>query len=232
HRIHIGSLKWATDLTASLPEWVAGALEECAKDAATPILIVVDGQVQALAAIGDRVHDNSPASVARLQAAGWKTCLLSGDHPPVVEAVASQVGIPAELAMGSVTPEAKLAAVREARDSGTVVMVGDGVNDAAALSAADCGIAVHGGAEASLRAADIYLSHPGLDPLVHLLAGARRTLSVVRRNFAASLMYNAITACGAMMGWIHPLLAAALMPLSSLTVVTLSYRSRTFDPPR
>jgi Cu2+-exporting ATPase len=229
--LQIGSVQWAQDLGAESPDWLPEALIHCEKEAATPILILADGKVQALAAIGDRIHENSPASIERLQAAGWKTCLVSGDHPPVVQAVAAQVGIPPELAMGGVQPEAKLLAVREARAQGTVVMVGDGVNDAAALSAADCGIAVHGGAEASLRAADIYLSYPGLDPLVHLFAGAKRTLGVVRRNFGASLLYNAVAASGAMMGWIHPLLAAALMPLSSLTVVTLSYRSRTFDKP-
>jgi Cu2+-exporting ATPase len=230
--LHVGSLQWAQQLTSETPHWLSEALARCDSASASPVLVVANGQIQALAAVGDRVHDNSPASIAHLQAAGWKTWLLSGDHPPVVQAVAAQVGIAPERARGGVQPEAKWAAVREARGQGVVVMVGDGVNDAAALSAADCGIAVHGGAEASLRAADIYLSHPGLDSLVQLLDGAKRTLNVVRRNFAASLLYNAITATGAMMGWIHPLLAAALMPLSSLTVVTLSYRSRTFDTPR
>ena len=227
--LHIGSLQWAREMAEGSPDWLAEALAQCETDAATPVIVVADGAIQALAAVGDRIHEGSPASIAQLQAAGWETHLLSGDHPPVVQAVAAQVGIAPELARGGVQPEAKLVAVREARKLGTVVMVGDGVNDAAALSAADCGIAVHGGAEASLRAADIYLTQPGLAPLVHLLSGAKRTLAVVRRNFAASLLYNAITATGAMMGWIHPLLAAALMPLSSLTVVTLSYRSRTFD---
>lgn len=230
-KLHVGSLQWARELTDHSPAWLPEALAQCEADAATPVLVVANGRIQALAAIGDRIHDSSPASIAKLNAAGWQTHLLSGDHPPVVEAVAAQVGIEPGYARGGVQPEAKLQAVRDARELGTVVMVGDGVNDAAALSAADCGIAVHGGAEASLRAADIYLSQPGLGALVHLLEGAKRTLSVVRRNFAASLCYNAITACGAMMGWIHPLLAAALMPLSSLTVVTLSYRSRTFDKP-
>jgi len=106
--------------------------------------------------------------------------------------------------------------------------VGDGTNDAAALSAADCGVAVQGGAEAILRAADAFLTEPGIGALVELMRGAQRTMAVVRRNFRVSIAYNAITATGAVMGWIHPLLAAALMPISSLTVVMLSYRSHTF----
>ncbi|MGD8439912.1 MAG: heavy metal translocating P-type ATPase, partial [Holophagae bacterium] len=106
--------------------------------------------------------------------------------------------------------------------------VGDGVNDAAALAAATVGIGVHGGAEATLAAADVYLTEPGLEPLVRLLDGARRTLGVIRRNLVFSLGYNAVSVTLAMMGHMHPLVAAILMPVSSITVVVSSYRARTF----
>ena len=98
-----------------------------------------------------------------------------------------------------------------------------------ALSAATVGIAVQGGAEASLAAADVYLARPGLAPLVRLVRGSRRTLDVIRRNVLVSLLYNVITGGLAMAGLINPLIAAILMPISSLTVVTMSYRSRTFQ---
>lgn len=192
----------------------------------TPVLVAVDGTVVAGVGLGDPIRGDAQASIDHLRAAGWDVRILSGDHPQVVSSVAAALGVPQ--AEGGVSPEGKLARVRELAKLGPVVMVGDGVNDAAALAAAGVGVAVHGGAEASLAAADAYLSREGLAPLVELLDGSKRVLHVIHRNLGVSLFYNVGAAALAMSGHIHPIVAAILMPLSSLSVLTLSFRSRTF----
>ena len=126
------------------------------------------------------------------------------------------------------SPEDKLAWVTEARKWGPVVMVGDGVNDAAAMAAANVAIAVHGGAEASLVAADAFTTLPGVGKVLEAVEGARRTLAVIRRGIVFSLAYNVLGVALCMAGLISPLLAAVLMPLSSLTVVATALRSQTF----
>ncbi|MDE3054210.1 MAG: HAD family hydrolase, partial [Gemmatimonadota bacterium] len=147
-----------------------------------------------------------------------------------VAAVAAALALPPAAAAGGATPEDKLREVERARARTTrpVVMVGDGVNDAAAIAAASVGIGVHGGAEACLATADIYLTRPGLTPLVELVDGAERTMGVIRRNLAFSLVYNMLGAGAAMAGIINPLAAAVLMPASSLTGVVSSWRARSF----
>lgn len=167
---------------------------------------------------------------ARLRRRGWTLRLLSGDASEVVRSVAGRLGLEADAWQGGISPEGKLAEIERAAEAGPVVMVGDGVNDAAAMARATVGIAVRGGAETSLAAADVYLARPGLAPLDELISGSERTLRVIRRNIGFSLAYNLAGAALAIGGWINPLMAAVLMPASSLTVVLASWRSRTFEP--
>jgi Cu2+-exporting ATPase len=200
--------------------------------ALTPVLVAVDGDIIAAAGIGDPVRADAAAAIARLRASGWSISILSGDAPSVVRAVGEQVGIPAECCTGGASPEEKLQTIEQARTYEPVVMVGDGINDAAAIAAASVGVGVHGGAEACLASADVYLTTPGLSSLVQLSEGAGRTMRVIRRNLAFSLVYNVIGAGLAIGGHLTPLVAAILMPASSLTVVIASWRSRTFDEAR
>lgn len=194
----------------------------------SPIVIAKNGSAVTLAAIGDALRPEAVEAVDRLRRGGWEIGLLSGDHPEIVARYGEQLGLPPELVKGGMSPEDKVREVRADQGTKTVVMVGDGVNDAAALAAADVGIAVHGGAQASLQAADVYLSHAGLEPLVELMAGSRETWTVIRRNLGLSLFYNATAMTLAVCGLMTPLFAAVLMPLSSLTVVGVATLQQTF----
>ncbi len=195
----------------------------------TPVLIAVDGVLLAAAGVGDRIRDDALSALTALRARGWRTIMASGDVGEVAHAVGRTLGFARAEVHGTMSPEGKLALVESLRRDGhQVVMVGDGVNDAAAIAAASVGIGVHGGAEACLASADVFLARPGLTPLRELIEGAERTVRVIRRNFAFSLSYNIVGASLAIAGLLTPLVAAVLMPLSSLTVVMASWRGRTF----
>jgi Cu2+-exporting ATPase len=199
--------------------------------ACTPLAVAVDGRVVARGAFGDVLRADAPAALAELRARGWRLALLSGDDPAVVADVGERLGFGPGDRRGAASPEGKLRAIEDEAVHGPVVMVGDGVNDAAAIARATVGIGVHGGAEACLAAADVFLARPGLSGLVALTGGAARTLGVIRGNIAFSIVYNVLGAGLAMSGLINPLIAAVLMPLSSLTVVLASWKGRTFDAP-
>jgi Cu2+-exporting ATPase len=208
-------------------------LEQDARQAAlegeTPILVAADGAVRALACFADPVRKDAAPALRELVQTGHRVAILSGDQPAVVAAVAARLGVELAFAEGGASPEHKLAVIEREAARGPVVMIGDGVNDAAALAAATVGVAVHGGAEASLAAADVFTTQSGVRPVVGLFRGAARTLRVIRRNMLLSLGYNLVCATLAVAGLIAPWIAAILMPLSSLTVVTSSYRSKTFE---
>ncbi|MCE7973483.1 MAG: heavy metal translocating P-type ATPase [Leptolyngbya sp. PLA1] len=211
-------------LLATAADWAARGL--------TPVAIAQDGRLAAVASLDDRVRPDAARAISQLRAMGFRPRILSGDHPAVVASVAAQVGIEPEHARGGLLPEDKLAIVADAARRGPVVFVGDGVNDAAALAAAPVGIAVHSGAEAALAAADIYISRPGLAPLVSLARGSRDAISTIKRNLWLSFIYNVVAIIGTVGGLVTPLLAALIMPLSSITVLTVALRSRAFAAAR
>jgi Cu2+-exporting ATPase len=227
-RLVVGSPRFVRAQSVAVPADMDAAERAAVLAGMTPVLVAADGRCVAVAGLGDPIREDTASALAELRRLGWTIRILSGDHPDVVAAVAEQLQVPAEAATGNATPEEKVAYVERLRQHGAVVMVGDGVNDAAALSAATVGIAVHGGAEASLSAADIYLSRPGLTPIVDLVGAAGSTVRAIRRSLVASLIYNTLAASLAMTGLIGPLIAAILMPVSSLTVLTLAFGSRTF----
>lgn len=177
--------------------------------------------------VGDPLQAEAAAAVAFLKRQGYLVHLISGDHPSVVERVAETLGIPQERASGSVAPEGKLQYIQNL-GANSVLMFGDGTNDAAALAGAGIGIAAHGGAEPSLLVADAFFSRPDLRLVPAFILGAKRTLAKVRRNLLLSLSFNFLGISLALFGYISPLVAAILMPISSFVVVVSSFADNPF----
>jgi len=242
HAVLVGSPEFvlaAIDSTEAHSATRDANVARLAADGLTPVVVAVDGMVRCVFGLGDTLRDDARTSLDALRARGWRIGILSGDHPAVVARVAGQLGLSIDDCRGGMSPEDKAALVREAMQNANstatasnpaapVVMVGDGVNDAAALSTANVGIAVHGGAEASLAAADVYLARPGLSPILELLSAGRGALAGVKATLWASLAYNLLAAAFAMVGIINPIVAAIFMPFSSITVLTIAFVWRTF----
>ncbi len=231
-RITVGSADGVQAFGVAIPESRQRDAVDIAATGASPVFIACDGVVAAVAGVGDAVRADAAASIDSIRRLGWRVEILSGDAPEIAMRVGAAVGVEPAACRGGASPEDKLRAVEDAAARGPVIMVGDGVNDAGALAAATIGVAVRGGAEASLVAADVYLNRDGLAALPVLLNGAARTIHVIRRGLLVSLLYNVAGTTLAMAGMINPLVAAVLMPASSLTVITLALRARTFGGPR
>lgn len=226
-RVMAGAPAWVRQHAARadrVDDWIASVTSR----GETPIAIALDGMIVAIAGLADPVRPDAAVALASLAELGWRVEILSGDDARVVAAVADTVGLPRARAHGEVSPEVKRAIVEAARKDGAVAMVGDGVNDAPALAAATCGIAVSGAAEVAIEAADVYLREPAITAIADTAAGARATLATIRRSLKLSLAYNIVAGTLAVTGVIHPLIGALLMPLSSASVLVSSLRSRAF----
>lgn len=229
--LKIGSEAFVCPEPESLPGEFEAQIQEYRSQGLTAVLVSAEGIVQLVFGIGDELRPDAATTIQQLKADGWTIGILSGDHAEIVEPIAQRLHIDPALVHAGVRPEEKLDIVQQSTLQQTTVMVGDGVNDSAALAAASVGIAVQGGAEASLQAAAVYLNRPGLAPLKELIDGAKLTNNVIYRNLLMSLVYNVIAAGLAIGGLINPLIAAVLMPISSLTVLVLSFLNRAFREP-
>ncbi len=226
--ILVGNPAFLSDHGFGLGRVVRDAIDECTANAASPIVIAYGGVIEAVVAIADPIKGQAADTISRLYRRGWEVGILSGDHPEIVHHVAKLVGVRRDLAFGGLSPEDKLAAVRgderfsQTACAGTTVMVGDGANDAAALAAANVGIAVRGGVEVSLQAAPVFIANDHLSSINDLMDVARRTDWLIRSALAVSLLYNVFAVGLAMCGKISPLVAAILMPLSSVSVLAVT----------
>ncbi len=221
--VRVGSTRWMESMPLTWSVDRAACEQRASVLGAGTVWIARGDDVEACLLLGDPVRADSAGVIGRIQARGWEVGLLSGDSRNIADAVGEQVGIPRALVVSEAMPEEKVQAVQR-QATRPVVMVGDGVNDAAAMAAADVGVAVHGGAEAALSAADVCLAGDGLRGVESLLEAARHTLRRIRTNIGVSLAWNIAFAGLAMAGLIGPVAAAILMPLSSASVVLLSVR--------
>jgi len=229
--VRVGSMRFMRERGAVLSDDFQAFAAESRAAGFAPVFISVDGRIEAVAAIGDPIRPDARGTVARLRRAGWRVVLASGDDPVIASGVARALGIDPRDAHGGLSPEEKLAFVQRSEFARPVVMVGDGVNDLAALAAADVGVAVRNGAQASHHVADVCLAARGLRPLERFIAGARSTMRTIKVNLAVSVLYNAGGGALAFAGLVNPLVAAILMPLSGLTVLVIALRMPSFELP-
>ena len=229
--VRVGSARFMRERGATTSDEMHAYAADCKVAGFAPVFVAVDGKVEALAGVGDPIRPEARRTIARLRAAGWRIVLASGDDPVIASGVAKSLGIDARDAHGGLSPEEKLAFVQRDELARPVVMVGDGVNDLAALAAADVGVAVRNGAQASHHVADVCLAARGLRPLERFLSGARSTMRTIRVNLAVSVAYNAFGGVLAFAGMVNPLVAAVLMPLSGLTVLVIAMRMPSFEIP-
>ncbi len=215
----------------SMPSELVVAAQSWAERGASLAFVAASGEVVAVLALTDPVRPDAGEAVARLHELGLRVALVSGDHGGAVRLAALRAGILDQYA--GVRPEAKLEHVRSLRrDEVSVLMAGDGINDAAALAAADVGVAMGRGADVAIQAADAIILAPRLGALADAVGLARAALRRVRENLALAVLYNVIAVPLAAMGWIEPLGAAIAMSLSSLVVTGNSIRLLRWRAPR
>jgi len=223
-----GSLAYIETET-SLPDGVKETADRLAGEGKTPLLFAKDGVYLGLIAVADTVKEDSAAAIASLKKLGIHTVMLTGDNERTANAIAKQVGVDEVIA--GVLPGEKANAVKTLAARGKVAMVGDGINDAPALTAADTGIAIGAGADVALDAADVVLMHSSLADAVSAIRLSRKTLQNIRENLCWAFLYNVIgipLAAGVFGLAMDPMFGAAAMSLSSFCVVTNALRLNFF----
>lgn len=197
-----------------------------ADDEGLAVDLVRDGQRLATFTFVDELRDDTRTAIASLRARGVRVVILSGDTPGRALALGLELGLPENDIFGGLSPEGKLAVIETLREEGRVAFVGDGDNDAAALAAADLGIAVQGGTRAALEAAPVVLQQPGLSSVATALSLAGQTAKIMRQNLAFAVVFNAVMVPAAVVGVVAPLFAAVAMGTSSLVVTLNALRAR------
>ena len=214
--LRLGAPDWFADLP--LPGEQLAALQSAGK---TVVVLVENGEALALLAIADPLRDSSRAAVGRLKQMGLRVVMLTGDNAATAEAIAQEAGI--EEVRAGILPGDKAAAVKALKAGDALVaMVGDGINDAPALAAADIGFAIGGGSDAAIEAADVTLVRSDLNGVADAILLSRATLGKIRQNLFFAFVYNVLGIPLAAFGMLNPVIAGAAMAMSSVSVVSNS----------
>ena len=221
--------------SADIPEDIRSASEKLSAEGKTPLFFSENGKTAGLIAVADVIRKESPEAVKQLKNMGIKVIMLTGDNEVTARAIGEQAGVDEVIA--GVLPDEKEAVVRRLKKQGVTAMVGDGINDAPALTSADMGIAVGAGTDVAIDAADVVLMKNSLADVPAAVRLSRATLRNIRENLFWAFFYNIIgipLASGAfikLFGWeLHPMFGAAAMSLSSFCVVTNALRLNMFKP--
>ena len=223
--VQLGSPDFIEGLGVAVPP---ALLEPLVSAALTPVAVAADGRLLGVMGLADPLRASSKAAVARLQAMGLRVVMLTGDHPAAAARIAAEAGI-AEF-RAQVLPGDKAAAVEALRAEGRVGMVGDGINDAPALAAADVSFAIGAGSDVAIEAADLTLVRSDLNSVADAIALSRATLGKIRQNLFFAFIYNIIGIPAAALGLLNPVIAGAAMAMSSVSVVSNSLLLRRWRP--
>jgi Cu+-exporting ATPase len=229
--IVVGRIRLLTDRGLTIAPDLDQAAAAAQQAGQTVVAVGWDGHVRALLTVADTIKDSSPQAVATLRGLGLHPILLTGDHAAVAQSVAAQVGIAEVIA--DVMPSDKVDVVKRLQDQGRVVaMIGDGVNDAAALAQADLGLAMGTGTDVAIEASDLTLVRGDLRVAADAIRLSRATLGTIKGNLFWAFAYNVAAIPLAAAGLLNPMIAGAAMALSSVFVVSNSLRLRRFSATR
>ncbi len=227
-----GSYKFISE-QIPVPDEIKGKSERLSEEGKTPLFFTCDGELCGIIAVADIIKEDSPQAIKEMQNMGIHVVMLTGDNERTAKAIGAKAGVDEVIA--GVLPDGKESVIRELKKKGNVIMVGDGVNDAPALTSADIGIAIGAGADVAIDAADVVLMKSRLSDVPAAIRLSRATLRNIHENLFWAFIYNIIgipLAAGvfiSVLGWqLNPMFAAAAMSLSSFSVVTNALRLNFF----
>ncbi|MEV0931339.1 heavy metal translocating P-type ATPase [Streptomyces phaeochromogenes] len=230
HAVLVGRARLLEEAGIALPEELVAFKTRAEEDGRTAVAVAWDGMARGVVTVADAVKETSAEAVRALRALGLRPVLLTGDNRTVAESVARAVGIDPADVIAEVLPRDKVDVIERLRGEGrTVAMVGDGVNDAAALATADLGLAMGTGTDAAIEASDLTLVRGDLRVAADAIRLSRKTLSTIRGNLVWAFGYNVAALPLAAAGLLNPMIAGAAMAFSSVFVVTNSLRLRAFS---